>query len=64
MDADHAQLVAEHSERADDVVFHAPFRLLHRGLVDLFVWRLESFVDEREHALWFHRAILWRPLCR
>jgi hypothetical protein len=64
VDADDAQLVAQHLQGADDVVFHAPFGGLRGGLVDLFIGGLESLVDEREDALRFHRAIRWRPLCR
>ena len=62
--ADHADLVAEHLQRADDVVLHAPFGGFRRRLVDFLVGRLEALVHEGEHALRFHSAILWRPLCR
>jgi hypothetical protein len=62
--ADHAHLVAERLEGAHHVVFHPPFGLLRRGLVDFFVRGLEPLVHEGEDALWLHSATRWRPLWR
>ena len=56
MHAYHAHFVAQHLERTDDVVFHAPRGGGGSDLIGGLIWWFEAFVDEGQDTLRFQRA--------